>query len=101
MNVDELQRIVEKEGLEVVAERIGYAKSAVCHVVRGTYKGRPDRILIAAEEKYSQENVECPVLGDITLSRCVEERHRPFAAVNPIRVRLARTCPKCTRGQHV
>jgi hypothetical protein len=25
----------------------------------------------------------------------VEERNRPFAAVNPLRVRLARTCPTC------
>ncbi len=93
-----LQQMVETLGLQEVAEQIGKSKSALCHVVNGTYRGRPDRILLAVEQRYSQRTVECPVMGDITLSRCVEERNRPFAAVNPIRVRLARTCPKCERG---
>jgi hypothetical protein len=89
--------MVEKLGLPEVARRIGYNKSAVCHVLKDSYKGKPDRILKAAEETFSQAIVECPVLGEIALSRCVEERGRPFAAVNPIRVSLARMCPRCTR----
>ena len=90
--------MVEKLGLQEVAQTIGYNKTTVCHVLKGNYKGKPDRILKAVMEKFSQSPVECPVLGEIALSRCVEERNRPFAAVNPIRVRLARTCPKCGRA---
>ncbi len=97
MSKELLQQMVEKLGLQEVARQIGYNKSAVCHVLKGNYKGKPDRILNATEEKYSQQPVECPVLGEIPLSRCVEERNRPFTPVNPLRVRLAKTCPRCTR----
>jgi hypothetical protein len=95
MTVPELQQIVEKESLQTVSDRLGVSKSTVCHVVKGTYKGKPDRILKLAEESYSQRIVECPVLGEITYSRCITEKTRPFAAINPIRIKLARTCPKC------
>ena len=98
MSIELLRQMVDTLGLQEVAGRIGKSKTAVCHVLRGTYKGRPDRILKLVEEKFSMDVVRCPVLGEIALSRCVEERNRPFAAVNPIRVRLARTCPRCERG---
>jgi hypothetical protein len=95
MSVELLQSMVEKLGLAEVADRIGVSKSAVCHVARGTYKGKPDRILAAVEEKFSQRSVECPVLGDITLATCTEKKNLPFSAANSVRVMLARTCPKC------
>ena len=91
--------MVEKLGLQEVADRIGYTKSAVCHVLKGSYKGKPDKILAAVEEKYSQSPVECPVLGEIAFSRCVEERNRPFAATNPLRVQLYRMCKECGKRQ--
>ena len=97
MSAELLQQMVEKIGLQEVAGRIGYSKSAVCHVLRGTYKGKVEKILIAAEQAFSVEQVRCPVLGDIPLHRCVEEQSRPFSAANRIRVSLARTCPKCDR----
>lgn len=90
-----LEEMVVKLGLQEVADAIGRSKSAVCHVHRGTYKGNPEAILRAVEERFSQRLVECPVLGEIPLNRCVEERSRPFAATNPVRVRLARACKGC------
>ena len=95
MSRELLQQMVEKLGLAEVSAAIGYTKGAVCHVMRGTYKGRADRILAAVEEKFSQRLVECPVLGQISLARCTEEKARPFSAANTIRVALARTCPRC------
>ncbi len=90
-----LDEMVDKLGLQAVADRTGYSRSAICHVQRGTYKGRGEKILRRVEEVYSQRPVACPILGEISFARCVEEKHRPFAAVNPIRVSLARTCPTC------
>ncbi len=90
-----LQQMVEKLGLQNVADAIGYKKSAVCHVLRGTYRGKPDRILIAVRNKFSQQPVECPVLGKIPLARCVEERNRPFVPTNPLRVILVKACKVC------
>jgi hypothetical protein len=95
MSVELLQSMIEKLGLAAVAEKIGYDKTTVCHVARRNYSGKPDRVLRAVEEKFSRQGVECPVLGDITLARCTEERGRPFIATNPTRTMLARTCPKC------
>lgn len=97
MSADLLQQMVDKIGLQEVAGRIGYSKSAVCHVLRGTYKGKVEKILEATERSFSEETVTCPVLGNIPYHRCIEEQNRPFSAANSIRVTLARTCPKCER----
>jgi hypothetical protein len=94
-----LNEMVEKLGLTAVAEAIKYSKSAVCHVQRGTYKGKAEKVLAKVEEVFSQHPVECPVLGEILYSRCIEEKNRPFAATNPLRVRLARTCRTCGQGE--
>lgn len=96
MEINLLQQMVEKIGLQEVAGRIGYSKSAVCHVLRGTYKGKAEKIIQATERTFSEEQLFCPVLGDIPLHRCIEEQNRPFAATNRIRVSLARTCPGCS-----
>jgi hypothetical protein len=90
-----LNEMVDALGLQAVADQTGYSKSAICHIQQGTYRGRADKVLRRVEEVFSQRAVLCPVLGEITFARCVEERNRPFAAVNPLRVRLARTCPTC------
>lgn len=89
--------MVDKIGLQEVAGRIGYSKSAVCHVLRGTYKGKTEKVLVAVERAFSDEQILCPVLGDIPLHRCIEEQNRPFSAANSIRVSLARACPTCDR----
>ena len=93
-----LTEMVDKLGLQEVVRQIGYKKTTVCHVLRGTYKGSPAAVIQAAEEAYSRDVVTCPILGDISLSQCVQERKRPFAAINPLRVKLARTCPVCEGG---
>ena len=90
-----LKSMVETVGLAEVAKKVGYSKSAVCHVMNGTYKGRAGQILDAVRAAYDQTPVACPILGEITVARCSTERSRPFAATNPQRVRLARTCPSC------
>lgn len=90
-----LNDMVEKLGLTEVASRTGYSKSAICHVQKGTYKGKAEKVLEKVRNIFSMEAVCCPILGEIPLSRCVEEKNRPFAATNPLRVRLARTCKNC------
>ena len=89
------REMVKKLGLQAVSAAISRHKSAVSHVLNGDYKANPELILRAIEEKFSRQTVECPVLGLIALNQCVEERSRPFSGVNPIRVRLAKTCPVC------
>ena len=34
----------------------------------------------------------CPVLGVISINRCLQEQARPFSGANPLRVQLYRAC---------
>lgn len=93
-----LKQMVDELGETEVARRIGYSKSAICHVMNGSYRGNPEKVLAAVRLVFDATPVPCPVLGEITLGRCAHERTRPFRATNPVRVRLAKTCRACTQG---
>jgi len=41
------------------------------------------------------QTVSCPVLGEITRRRCIDEQGRRFAATNELRIELRRACPRC------
>jgi hypothetical protein len=92
-----LSDVVAAVGLKAVAARTGYSPSAICHVQRGTYRGNGAKVLEAVRAAFDESLVPCPVLGDISYSRCIEEKNRPFAATNPLRVKLAKTCRNCGR----
>jgi transcriptional regulator with XRE-family HTH domain len=78
-----------------VARRISRSPSAITQILKGSYQGDPTIILTLVEEVFGKSTVQCPILGEITLGRCAENRKREFAATNPTRVRLFRTCPTC------
>jgi hypothetical protein len=40
-------------------------------------------------------SIDCPIIGEIPLNICVDNQSRPFAATNPMRVRLHRACKAC------
>ena len=78
-----------------VGRRIGYSPSAINQAIHGNYQGDLTNLLTRVEEVFGQSTVPCPILGEITLGKCAENRKKPFAATNPIRVRLFRECQKC------
>lgn len=90
-----LRAQVDTHGQAATAARLRYSSSVVSQVLSGTYRGRVDRVAQRVIEVYGGLEVSCPVLGTIELSRCAEERLRPFAATNPLRVRLYRACQGC------
>jgi len=45
------------------------------------------------------ETVQCPVQGEIGLTECRANAARPFAATNPVRVKLWRACRECEHGR--
>lgn len=96
--MDLLRKKVEELGQAEVARRIGKSPSSVCQILSGEYKGSPDNILQLIEEHFGQSTVQCPILGEIPLKRCAENRRRPFAATNPTRVRLWKACKDCDQG---
>lgn len=84
-------------GQAEVARRLDKSDSAISQVLSGKYQGSPENILQRVEEVFGGTTVDCPILGQISLSKCAEHRRRPFAATNPTRVALYRACKGCDR----
>lgn len=94
--METLRRAVAQRGQAAVARAIGKSASAVNQVLHGTYQGRPETILEAVAEAFGNEKIACPVLGEIPLAQCNDERRRTeFRPTSEIRVRLWETCMTC------
>ncbi|EAU53559.1 helix-turn-helix domain-containing protein [Mariprofundus ferrooxydans] len=83
-----------------VATQIGMSPAVVNQVLKGTYNGRLDNVQKRVEGALMGITVDCPVIGDIPLNRCIENQSRPFAATNPLRVMLHRACKTCRNNRN-
>jgi len=91
--IDALRAACARVGSQArVAAQIGYSPAVVNQVLKGVYKGDIARVQQAVEGALMGATVDCPVLGELPRNRCLENQDRPFAATNPIRVQLYRTC---------
>lgn len=79
-----------------VAARIGYSATVVNQVLKGKYTGDLRAVEQAVRGALLSYTIECPVLGALPAHLCLEHQRRPFAATNPLRVRLYRACRTCT-----
>lgn len=99
MTQPDLMKLLENKVVELgqaqVARMIGYKDSAICNLLKGKYKAAPDAILQRVREVFGAESVICPVLGEISLGQCADERKKPFAATSHQRVALWKACQKC------
>ena len=96
--LDLLRRTAAEIGQGETARRLGCSGSAISQILSGSYKASPDAILQKVEETFGATMTDCPVLGKISLGRCAQERKKPFAATNPVRVRLYRACKECDQN---
>jgi hypothetical protein len=78
-----------------VAKLLSYSPAVVNQVLKGTYKGDLARVQRSVEGALMGLTVECPIVGEIPRNRCLEFQRRDFAATNPFRVQLSRSCPTC------
>ena len=90
-----LEKAVEKYGQAEVSRRIGYNSSTVSQVRSGKYLGDSGNVLRRVEEVFGSSVVQCPVLGEIPLGRCANERSRVPRHTNPIARQLSSICPNC------
>ena len=84
---------------KTVAERIGYSPAVVNTVLKGKYNAGMAAVEQAVRGALLAETVDCPVYGDLEGHRCLEYQRRKFAATNPTRVRLYRTCRTCVHNK--
>ncbi len=78
-----------------VARQLGVSGTQINQALKNIYAGRLDRLEQKARGTLMNECVACPVLGEITRRRCIDEQGRPYAATNALRVELRRACPRC------
>lgn len=78
-----------------VARQLGVSGAMINQALRNTYTGRMDKLEQRVRGDLMNERVTCPVLGDITKRRCIDEQSREYAATNALRVELRRACPRC------
>ena len=87
----------ERTSQAEVARRLGVSAALVNQVLRGRYRGNLERVRSLVEGAFMGRTVACPVLGEIALNECLDHQGRPFAATNPLRVRLWKACRACGR----
>ncbi len=88
---------VKEHGQAEVARRLGISAAAVSQILSGKYQAAPDAILGRVIEVFGGISIDCPVLGEIPLSQCADERKKAFAATSHQRVALWKACQKCER----
>lgn len=97
--IDVLRSACATDSQAYVAEQIGMSPAVVNQVLKGTYNGNLTNVQKRVEGALMGAVVDCPVIGDMPLNRCMENQSRPFAATNPIRVQLYRTCKTCEHNR--
>jgi hypothetical protein len=79
-----------------VAARLGVSSAMINQALKNTYTGRLDKLEQRVRGELMKQCVACPVLGEITKRRCIDEQSRTqFAPTNAVRVELRRACPRC------
>lgn len=84
-----------------VAAKLDRSGALVSQVLRNKYPGD----LIGLEERFRAEfqdaGVDCPVLGQIALTACLDWRRkaRNFQNTNGLRVRMFRACAACPKNR--
>lgn len=89
----------DRAGQAPTARRIGVAKTTVNEIVRNKYKANTKNVEQKVRGALMGKTVACPVLDEITVDHCIQNRKRKFSAANPINVALHRTCPTCVHNR--
>jgi len=90
--IDVLQEECNKSSQSKVARRLNVSTTVINQVLKGKYPSPTDRIQALVEGAYMNRTVYCPVLGTLPADKCEQQQQRPFAAINPLRVRLYKEC---------
>jgi len=77
---------------KAAGSRIGYSAGVVNAVLKRAYKGDYTAVEQSVRGALMAATVNCPVLGELTTDRCLQQQRQPFAAHNPQRIALWRAC---------
>ncbi|OEU69171.1 MAG: hypothetical protein BA863_03530 [Desulfovibrio sp. S3730MH75] len=77
------------------ASRIGYSATAVNQILKNKYPGSLPKVERKVRAVIMSDMVNCPVLGEITSSQCLESQGRSFSAASSQSVQLWKACQAC------
>ncbi|CCO22205.1 hypothetical protein [Maridesulfovibrio hydrothermalis] len=80
------------------AKRIGYSATAVNQLLKNKYPGNLGKVEDKVRAALMTDKVECPVLGEINSTQCLDTQVRPFSAASSQRVQLWKACQTCKRN---
>ncbi|MBL4799808.1 MAG: hypothetical protein JKY50_20610 [Oleispira sp.] len=83
-----------------VGDHLGVSNAVISQALKQKYPGD----IISLEKKvrgaFMGETVNCPVLGELDLNKCLKNQGEKMSAVNPLRVQLYRACNgRCENSQ--
>nr|DAJ24586.1 MAG TPA: Transcriptional regulator, LacI family regulator, Lacl family, Protein.33A [Caudoviricetes sp.] len=84
----------ERSSLRRLGEKLGYSKTALSMILRGTYYGKTDKA--AAAVRRALLRYTCPHSGEtMSATACRTIAHAPPPTHNPIKMQHWRSCQKC------
>lgn len=89
-----LRTEVEKTSQAEAGRKISYSPTVVNLVLSGKYTGDMDKVRKRIRQRL-KPYIACPVLGEITHTKCDTQRNLPFSAASSERVRLFKACKSC------
>jgi hypothetical protein len=92
--------------LSGTAKQVKASPSAVSHVLSNSYGAGTSRIEQKVRGVLMKATVQCPILGEIGLDRCLDEQGRKFIGSSAIRTKLFHKCrgkgtPICPHSRFV
>lgn len=78
-----------------VAKRLGVAGATISQVLASKYAASTATVEERVRGVLMQKVVDCPQLGEISAKVCLDWQAKPFAATNPLRVRMYGACKQC------
>lgn len=85
----------DRTGQTKAAKRLGTSSAVVNQALQNKYPGRMDTLEQRVRGELMNKVLACPVLGEISARRCLDEQARPFLSSNALRLRLTRACAIC------
>ena len=79
-----------------VGHAIGYSGAAVSQVIGNKYTGAIANVEVAVRGAFMGQAVTCPVLGELSLNKCLTHQRAKLITTNPQRIRLYKACRRCS-----
>lgn len=90
--IEKLARAADKSSASFIARRIGYSQASISLVCRGKYGADISGIEGKVRGALMGEEIVCPIVGEITIDRCLDEQKKKFVGTSAVRTQLYHAC---------